>query len=894
MKLITPLSFIAVLLLHTALMNAQSDNLTAIDHKIIKKVYKTTHLKESTIKLDGKLDDEAWSKVDWSGDFTVFQPNEGAQPSQQTYIKITYDDKYLYFGAKCLDTAIDSLEKRMSRRDEFPGDWIEINIDSYHDLRTAFSFNIAASGVRGDEFVSDNGGNWDASWNPIYFVSTSKDDQAWYAEAKIPFSQLRFDNTESKIWGLQVMRRLFRKEEKSIWQYIPQNKGVWVSEFGELHGINNIKSKRQVEIAPYGVLKSEHYTSEPGNKFADGNDQSVSFGVDGKVALTSDLIFDYTVNPDFGQVEADPSQVRLDGYQNYFQERRPFFIESANIFSYDLTDSEAGGDYDSDILFYSRRIGSSPHGYVSLNQNEYASMPSATPILGALKLSGKTATGWSIGMLESLTKNVYAKIDSVGKSKSQLIEPLTNYSVLRLQKDFNGGQTVIGIIGTSVNRKNNLSDMLHNNAFSSGFDIIHYWKDRAYYFKVNGIMSHVNGTKEKIYATQQSFEHLFQRPNADEVSLDPNRTSLTGTGATFRIGKGGGKSGRLGEIFKFESGFTYRSPELEINDIGFLQAANEIHHFTWAGYHFQKQIGIFRSARINYNHFFKWDFGGQHLGTWFNTNLHGNFKSNWGIGTGFNYIPHTISNNALRGGASLREQGLFSNWMYIESDGRKKFSYGMQAFNSLASQGAANNHNFNLYFNFQPINALSIRFNPSFSYSNRIQGQYVTSVNHDGNQKTIVSGLKQKTLSFTLRLNYNITPEFTIQFYGQPFITRPLYNSFGIINDPLAKDINQRFITFDNVQLKKGENDFQVDENKDGITDYSFQKPDFNFVQLRSNLVLRWEYKAGSEFYLVWSQGNTSFGEPDAQNVFNSLWNNAFDENNRNTLLLKLTYRFLR
>ncbi|MFM2394999.1 MAG: hypothetical protein RLZZ546_2982, partial [Bacteroidota bacterium] len=548
-----------------------------IDSSLItKKVYLTRHTESLPVKLDGKIDEAAWDKVEWSGGFIVYQPNEGAQPSQQTFIKIIYDDKYLYFAAKCMDSAIDSLEKRMSRRDEFPGDWIEINIDSYHDLRTAFSFNIAASGVRGDEFVSNNGGNWDASWNPIYNVATSVDKQAWYAEAKIPFSQLRFENSQSKIWGLQVMRRLFRKEEKSTWQYIPQNRGAWVSEFGELHGIQNIKSKRQIEVAPYMVAKSEHYKAEAGNKFADGSDQSLALGVDGKIALTSDLILDYTINPDFGQVEADPSQVRLDGYQNFFQERRPFFIESANIFNYELTDSEAGGDYDSDILFYSRRVGASPHGFVSLNQNEYASIPSATPILGALKLSGKTSKGWSIGILESVTKNVFAKIDSVGSIKSQLIEPLTNFSVLRLQKDFRGGQTVIGLIGTSVNRKNNLSNLLHDNAFSSGFDLQHFWKERAYYFKVNGVISHIDGTKEKILATQRSFEHLFQRSNATEVELNPDRTSLTGTGATFKIGKGGGKSASNGGILKFETGLTYRSPELELNDIGFMQAANEI------------------------------------------------------------------------------------------------------------------------------------------------------------------------------------------------------------------------------------------------------------------------------------------------------------------------------
>jgi Domain of unknown function (DUF5916) len=202
---------------------------------------------------------------------------------------------------------------------------VEINIDSYHDLRSAFSFTISVSGVRGDEFISNNG-NYDESWNPIWFAKTSINKEGWAAEVKIPFSQLRFGKNSDKIWGIQVTRRLFRKEERSTWQYIPQNAGVWVSGFGELHGLDGVKSQKQVEVAPYIVAKTETYQAEKGNPFAAGRDSKLNVGVDGKVAVTSDLILDYTLNPDFGQVEADPSQVRLDGYQNFFEERRPFFI----------------------------------------------------------------------------------------------------------------------------------------------------------------------------------------------------------------------------------------------------------------------------------------------------------------------------------------------------------------------------------------------------------------------------------------------------------------------------------------------------------------------------------------------------------------------------------------
>ncbi len=263
--------------------------------------------------------------------------------SQQTRFKILYDSKYLYFALHALDTSPDSIVRRMGRRDDFPGDWIEVNLDSHHDLRTAFSFTVSASGVRSEEAVSGNGAIWDASWNPIWFAKTHVDKEGWTAEIRIPLSQFRYGSEPDKVWGLQVKRFVFRKQERSTWQYIPQSSGVWVSAFGELHGLRDVPPQKQVEIAPYIVAQTARYHKVEGNPFASGSDSKISGGVDGKVAVTSDLILDFTVNPDFGQVEADLSQVRIDGFQSFFEERRPFFVESRNIFDYNLTGSAAGG-----------------------------------------------------------------------------------------------------------------------------------------------------------------------------------------------------------------------------------------------------------------------------------------------------------------------------------------------------------------------------------------------------------------------------------------------------------------------------------------------------------------------------------------------------------------------
>lgn len=864
------------------------------DSSIARKKYFTQRL-NGEITLDGTPDEEEWNAVEWAGDFTQFMPNEGRPPHQPTAFKILYDDKFLYFAFRCFDSAPDSIIRRMSRRDEFPGDWIEVNIDSYHDLRTAFSFTLSVSGVRGDEFVSNNGNFWDVSWNPIWYAKAQVDEKGWTGESKIPFSQLRYGNEAKKVWGVQVTRRIFRKEERSSWQYIPQNSGVWVSAFGEIHGLNDIPMHRQVEIAPYVTIQADKYKKEPGNPFAKGLDGKLAAGLDGKFAVTNDLILDFTINPDFGQVEADPSQVRIDGFQNFFQERRPFFVESRNIFDYQLTGSEAGGDYDSDLLFYSRRIGSSPHGYPPSASGEYVKVPFNTTILGAAKFSGKTKKGLSIGILETVTERELATIDQAGQRRKELVEPLTNYFVARIQKDYDEGNTIIGGILTAVNRGKGLDDILHRNAYSGGFDFTHFWKNRTWYVRGNLVYSHVDGSKEAILLTQTNFEHLFQRPNASEVTLDSNRTSLTGLGGTIRFGKTGGRSGRLGQVFKFETGATFRSPGLELNDIGFMYSSNEINHFTWIGLHFQRQFSIFRSARLNYNHWSRWDFSGRFLYQAFNLNSHATFKNNWMAGTGVTWNPYEVLNNALRGASSIRRPPGIGQNFYLISDSRKKVFAELNFFNAWAAHNAVINNSVGLDVVVQPANAFKFSLGAEYAYYTRKQDQFVTNIDYQNNIRTIVSAVKQKTLRFTARFTYNITPDLTLQYYGQPFITRPLYEKFAWVSDPLAKSYDARFTVYTPGQISGGNGSYFIDENLDGNIDYDFAGPDFNFVQFRSNLVARWEYKPGSELYLVWSQSNTpdAYGDLDTP-LFRSLFDHAFADQARNIFLLKWTYRFLK
>ncbi len=866
----------------------------AADTTITRKTYTTQQLIKGNITLDGIPSEPEWDQVAWAGGFTQIQPNPGQPSSQNTRFKILYDNNFLYVAYDCQDDHPDSISKRMGRRDDFPGDWMEINIDSYHDHRNAFSFTVSASGVRGDEFASNDGQNWDGNFNPVWFAKTHINKTGWTAEIKIPLSQLRYSNEKEKVWGIQVHRRIFRRDEKSIWQYIPPNSGTWVSSFAELLGLKDIVARRQFELAPYISTQQDSYKKIPGNPFASGSDTKLTAGIDGKLAVTNNLILDFTVNPDFGQVEADPSQVRIDGFQNFFDEKRPFFIEGSNIFNYQLTGSQSGGDINSDILFYSRRIGSSPHGFVSTRNNEYVKFPQNTSIGGAGKFSGKTANGWSIGVLESVTNREYAIIDSLGKRNKHLVEPRTSYFTGRVQKDIQQGKNIIGMIFTAVNREKGLNDLLHKSAYTGGIDYLHYWKNRQWYIKAIGVASQVSGTKDAILNTQTSFEHLFQRPRAPELKLDSNRTSLLGTGGTFAIGKSGGTGGKMGQVFTFESGFTFRSPQLELNDLGFQLSSNEITQFGSANLRYTKPFAVFTRLNLGTNYYLRWDYNGQMLYQEYSARVNTLFRNYYSMNLGFTFNPYDVSNNALRGAGAIRRPAGTGINFSTGTDNRKKLSGSFNFFAFRGSNNDMNVHSVGLNLYYVPINQLNFRLSSNYQVFNRKQDQFVRNVMYNGTTRTIVGGVNQKSLRIVGRMNYNLTPDLTLQYYGQPFLFRPTYKNFALVTQPLAKKYDDRFTPFTAQQFSYSNGSYQVDENNDAIVDYRFGKPDFNFVQFRSNLVLRWEYRAGSEIYLVWSNNNTANAFDDLHTpVFNSLLKNMFGGDARNSYLLKITYRFL-
>ncbi|MFY0631769.1 MAG: carbohydrate binding family 9 domain-containing protein [Flavobacteriaceae bacterium] len=849
-------------------------------NEIPKRTY-TTKAVTTSPTVDGILNDESWNSVAWATDFIEQRPDENTPPSYQTKFKIVYDAKFLYIAVRALDGEPDKIEKRLSRRDGFAGDWVEINIDSYNDDRTGFSFTLTAAGVKGDEFISDNGNNWDGSWNPIWYTATNIDDKGWTAEIKIPFSQLKFGESPEQTWGLQVQRRFFRKEERSVWQRIPQDAPGWVSEFGILRGLVNIQPQKQLEIQPFLVNQFDSYPKEGANPFRDGSDFKLNAGLDAKIGITNDLTLDLTVNPDFGQVEADPGAIALDGFQIFFREQRPFFVENKNIFDFRFANGQ-------DNLFYSRRIGRSPHGSPSLAAGEYSDVPVNTTILGAAKFSGKTKSGWSIGVLESVTANEFAKVREVGgTTREEIVEPLTNYFVARAQKDFNDRNTFVGGIFTATNR--NLKgdfNYLHKAAYSGGLDFRHNWKNRNYFVRGNLVTSHVTGSAESITATQSSITHLFQRVDASHVEVDPTRTSLTGTGGRLEAGKAGGGN------WRYAGGLMWRSPELELNDIGFLRQADEIRQFANVRYLWQKPTKSYRRAQLRFSEFATYDFEGNFNRIQYEINGDINWQSNWWTEIGLGHKPRIFINSFLRGGPRWRYNEENFMFLFFGSDQRKKFNFTLGHVNTKAKQDNFAFQRYVVRMNYQPLNALSLSLSTEFE-KNPNKTQYVTQRNFGADTRYILGNIDQQTWTTTLRLNYSINPNMSIQYYGQPFISRGRYTDFNYVNDATAGDLNDRVTLFNTNQISYDGSSYLIDENLDATIDYSFWNPDFSFVQFRSNLVMRWEYIPGSEIFFVWSQGVTGLDDP-RNTLGDALRNQIIDQKKENTFLIKVTYRFVK
>ena len=852
---------------------------------IAQKTYTTQRIKGEKPTINGFIDEGVWKEGVWEGDFKQQSPNNGADASKKTEFKILYDEENLYIAVKAYDDEPQKIQRRLSRRDNWDGDLVGFNFDSYHDKRTSFHFSVSAGGVKNDAVQINDKEDFDETWDPIWFVKTNITEYGWVAEIRIPLSQLRFDAKEEQVWGMAVARSIFRLDEMDFWEVIPEDVSGFTSHFGELHGLRNIKPKRQIEIAPFVMSKLNLHEKEESNPYRTGRTFGYDAGLDGKIGITNNLTLDFAINPDFGQVEADPSEVNLTAFESFFEEKRLFFIEGSNITDYQLT--PGGSPWARDNLFYSRRIGRAPQGRADYEYGEeYVDQPQSARILGALKLTGKTKDGWSIGVIESLTNNAKAKINNGGEVRKQIVEPMTNYFLTRVQKDMSKGNTIIGGMITSTYRNmkdQNLIRLLPKTATSGGIDFMQYFQNKKYYITAKLSASHITGSKSAIELQQLSSRRYFQRPDAAYLTYDPSRTSLSGHAGTITFGK----NANSGLRYSFAA--TWRSPGYEINDMGYMRRANTFFQYAWIGYSIKKPFSIFRNMNMGANEWAGWDFGGTNTFKGGNLSFRTQFKNLWSFHVNATYEAMTINNTALRGGPAFYEPPHINYNLGFGSNSTKKLSIHSGFWDNIGLGIDSRSYGMYAMLRYRPLNTLSASFSINYNLSdNRLQ--YVDQVSFEEQTRYIFSDMKQNTMHIALRLNYMITPDLSLQYYGAPFVSSGLYTNFKRITNPKADLVEDRTYTFEANEIAMVDGYYQIFENHPNTSDYDFRNPDFNFREFRSNFVLRWEYRPGSLLYLVWSQGKSSYVSNGKFQYKNDL-KELFGEYGENVFLIKLSYR---
>ncbi len=839
-------------------------------------VYTTSRLVTEKPVIDGKLDDECWKQGAWAGEYHQWIPDEGAKPTWPTEFNIQYDDKNLYVAFRGFDGEPDKINRMSGVRDEQVGDMMGVTFDSYRDYRTGFEFTLTAWGQKSD-LILFNPMDWDFNWNPVWKGKVGLEDSAWIAEMEIPLSQLRYSREKEQIWGMHTWRWISRLQEESNWEIQSKTGPGMLYNFGEIRGIRGLKKSRRLEVMPFILGDLKTMKEETGNPFTEnGRRWSDNFGLDAKIGISSNFTVDLTVNPDFGQVESDPSVMNLTAFETFYEEKRPFFLEGLTIFNYDFDDKN---------LFYSRRIGHSPLLTVNPNDTLFVSTPDKTTILSAVKFSGTTSKGLSVGLIQSLTANEYARLSDQydNRSKSK-VEPLTNYMVARVQKGYKAGNTVIGGMLTSTNRfiEEKSLEFLNNEAYTGGLDILHHWKDKEFYLDAKLLGSYVGGSKEAITALQESSARYYQRPGADYLDYDTTSTSLSGFGGKLKIGRG--SKG----LWRYSADVSWLSPGLELNDIGYMNSSDEINQTNEVSYLVNKPVSIFNTFEIDLEQFNSWNFNGTWLGSGGHISFSSTFRNNWSFGTNLIFHSQADDPRKLRGGPDMIMPYNIMTFGNVMTDPSKKlmfsFSYGYEG----AGNNSASSYELRPLVSMRPFNSLRIRVTVDYQ-KNLDKLQYIAARDYLTENRYILGTIGQTTLGVTFRADLNLTPEFSIQYYGSPFVSRGSYSEFKHVTDPQAKDYENRFIVFDE-PVSDG-NIYGLDENNDMIPDYYIGNPDFNFHEFRSNLVAKWEYRLGSFIYFVWTSERTGRNDLSEASIGDS-YGQLKDVFPNNIFLVKLSYWF--
>ncbi|MCC7126786.1 MAG: hypothetical protein IT178_18190 [Acidobacteria bacterium] len=807
--------------------------------------------------VDGVFDEATWDSAPKVAEFVQREPAEGAAPSHNTEARIAFDDRALYVAIRAFDAEPDRIVGILTRRDQgSPSDWLKVVIDSYFDRRSAYEFAVNPVGVKRDRYYFNDGPS-DDSWDAVWDVEVARDEDGWRAEFRIPFSQLRFNNTDGGPVGFAIIREIGRLNEISTWPLLSRNANGFVSQFGEMQGIRLGRTPQRFELMPYSLGKLNTAPIDDGNALAHSPDPGGSIGLDMKYAVTPGLTLTATVNPDFGQVEADPAVVNLEAAEAFFPERRPFFVEGSGTFRFnmDCNDGSCTG------LFYSRRIGRAPQGSADTEDGEFSVTPDIAPILGAAKLGGRIGN-FSVGAITALTAQQDAAIAGAQgvNRRTQVVEPLTAYNVVRARREY-ANQSALGVMFTSANRQLTAdTDFLVGNAVTGGID--YDWRlSRRYNITGFWAGSRLSGSTEAITRLQKNNVHTFQRPDADYTELDETATTMSGHAGSIAFGK------IAGDRTRFNSFFGYKTPGFDSNDLGFQRRADEQTMNNWFQYRDFVPSRFVRNWNINFNQWAGWNFGGDRMNLGTNINTHWTWTNNYSAGMGVNLNAAPLRDRITRGGAAVLGNANRSVWFYANTDNRKALSFSYNGFYESDRFGTFRGE-INPWINLRPSSAAMLSAGLRW-FTNNDDAQWVENVTDDDDVTHNVFGrIEQKTVSMTLRFNYTLTPNLSVQTYAEPFVSAGDYSNFRELSDnPRAEAYADRYRPYD----------------------YTGDA-DFNIRSFRTTNVLRWEYKPGSQFFVVWQQGRFEDIRDFGSFRFNRDFGGLFTTPSKNVFLVKFTY----
>jgi hypothetical protein len=826
------------------------------------------------VVLDGRLDDPAWTRAIPVTSFTQLDPEEGRPASERTEVRIAYDGEAIYVGARMYDSQ--RPVSRLVRRDSYvlDSDWFSVALDSYHDHLSSFRFSVNPDGVRRDEVfsssgrtvstggtavVTDRGGIADQSWDPVWDAATTVTDSGWTVELRIPFSQLRFGPAERQTWGLQLERRIARRQEQALFAFAPKDQAAGVPLYGHLTGLDGVRARQRLEVLPYVSARLRgrpSATPGAGVDFADpfhaSAEPAMGMGADVKYRVTSDLTLDATLNPDFGQVEQDPAVVNLTAFETQFEEKRPFFVEGAEIlrFGTSIFGAPEGGPPQ---LLYSRRIGRAPQ--LALPDSAvYAEVPDVVGVLGAAKLSGRTARGWSVGMLGAVTGREEATfVGSAGTRGRAMVEPLTSYVVARLKRDVRAGRATLGGMATAVNRR--LGDgasaaLLRSGAYTGGVDVRTETADRAWSAVASFSPSFVTGSAEAIAATQRSSNHFFQRPDSRHLRYDPAATSLAGYRVQGDVGKRTGSwTGNVA--------MTASSPGYEINDAGFQTSTDRIVLDPNVTYEHTRPGRLFRRWSVRFGPDNVWNYDWDIVRRQTYLTVQSQLRSYWTVNVQANHANQSYSDRLTRGGPLTRTPPASGLRLDVASDPRRR-TVVSGTINRTVDRTGLDQGAYSASVALKPADNWEVRVGPVLNRV-RLPAQYVTTVTDSLAARTygrryVFAPLDQTTLGIDTRLNVTFRPRLTLELYAQPFLAT---NDFGALKELRAP----RSFDFDvygvDAGSATGDSTGRTTIDPDGAgpaSAFRVDDRDFTLASLRGNAVLRWEWRSGSTLYLVWQQ----------------------------------------